>query len=83
MTCYYEDNMEECRRLCRWEDYIKTDHNEIYVDLMNWMKSAYDGHYFRVLLNELVNTHISSELYFVTMETIWKNTGGLVDGRTM
>jgi len=25
----------------------------------------------------------SSQLYYVTMETIWENTGGLVDGRTI
>ena len=32
---------------------------------------------------ELVNIPISSQLCYVTMETIWKNTGGFVDGRTI
>ena len=62
MLCYYEDDMEECRRPCRWEDNIKMDHNEIDVDVMNWMKSAYDGNSFRALVNELVNIPTCSQL---------------------
>ena len=34
-------------------------------------------------LKEIVNIPISSQLCYVTMETIWKNTGGFVDGRTI
>ena len=47
--------MEEYTRLCRWEDNIKIELNEMFVGL-------------RVL---------------VAMETMWKNTGGFVDGRTI
>ena len=36
---------------------------------------------WRALVNELVNITISSQLCYVTMVTIWKNTGGFVDGR--
>ena len=75
--------MEEYRRLCRWEENIKKDLKEIDVNVMNWMKSAYDGNYLRVLLNELVNIHISNELCYVTMKTIWKNTGGFVYERAI
>ena len=32
-------------------------------------------------MNEIVNISISSQLCYVIMETIWKNTGGFVDGR--
>ena len=46
------------------------------VDVMNWM----DRYHWRALVNELVNIPISSQLCYVTMETIWKNTG---DGRTI
>ena len=52
MLCYYGDDMEEYRRLCRWEDNIKMDLKE-------------------------------TSICYVTMETIWKNTGGFVDVRTV
>ena len=35
MLCYYGDDMEEYRRLCRWEDDIKMDLKEIGVDVMS------------------------------------------------
>ena len=54
MLCYYGDDMEEYRRLCRWEENIKMDLKET-----------------------------RRQLCYVTMETIWKNTGGFVDGRTI
>ena len=56
MICYYGDDMEEYRRLCRMEDNIKMD------------------------LKETVNIPTSIQLCYVTMETIWKNTGGFLDG---
>ena len=34
-------------------------------------------------LKETVNIPISSQLCYVTMETIWMNTVGFVDGRTI
>ena len=34
-------------------------------------------------LKETVNIPTSSQLCYVTMETIWKNTGGFVDERTI
>ena len=69
--------MEEYRR---WEDNIKMDLKEIGVDVMNWMELAQGRDHWRALVNELVNIPISSQLCYVTMETIWKNTG---DGRTI
>ena len=47
---------------------------------MNWMELAQDRDHRRALVNELVNIPISSQLCYVTIETIWKNTG---DGRTI
>ena len=41
---------------------IRLDLKEIGVDLMNWIMSTQDGNYFRVLVNELVNIPISSQL---------------------
>ena len=87
MLCYYGDDMEEYRR---WEDNIKMDLKEIGVNGRSWIDSAQDRDYWRALVNatlnlqvtqatELVNIPISSQLCYVTMETIWKNTG---DGRT-
>ena len=77
MLFYYEDDMEEYRR---WEDNIRMDLKEIGVDVMNWMELGQDRDHWRALVNELVNIPISSPLCYVTMETIWKNTG---DGRTI
>ena len=34
-------------------------------------------------LKETVNIPISSQLCYVTMETIWKDVGGFVDGKTI
>ena len=62
------------------EGNIKKDFKEIGVDVMNWMELAQDRDHWRALVNELVNIPISSQLCYVTMETIWKNTG---DGRTI
>ena len=59
------------------------DLKEICVDVMSWMELAQDRDHWRALVNELVNVPISSQLCYVTMETIWKNTGGFVDGRTI
>ena len=56
------------------------DIKEIGVDVMKWMELAQDRDHWRTLVNELVNIPISSQLCYVTMETIWKNTG---DGRTI
>ena len=47
---------------------------------MNWMELAQDRDHWRALVNELVNIPITSQLCYVSMETIWKNTG---DGRTI
>ena len=69
--------MEEYRR---WEDNIKKDLKAIGVDVMNWMGLAQDRDHWRALVNELVNIPISSRLCYVTMETIWKNTG---DGKAI
>jgi len=38
--CYYGDDMEENRRLCKWKDNIKMDLKEIGVDMVNWMVAA-------------------------------------------
>ena len=38
---------------------------------------------FIYMVSHRVNTPISSQQCYVTMETIWKNTGGFVDGRTI
>ena len=35
LLCYYGDDMEEYRRLCRWEENIKMDLKEIGVDVMS------------------------------------------------
>ena len=40
--CYYGDDMEEYRRLCRWENNIKMDLNAIGDDMMNWMETTQD-----------------------------------------
>ena len=40
---------------------------------MNWMELAQDRDHWRALVNELVNIPISSDLCYVTMETIWNN----------
>ena len=69
--------MGEYRRLCRWEDSFKMDLENV----MNLMELAQDRDHWRALVNELVNIHISSPLCYVTMEKIWENTGGFVDGR--
>ena len=37
-----------------------------------------DRDIWRVLVDELVNTPINSQLCYVTIETTWKNTGGFV-----
>jgi len=47
------------------------------------MGLAQDKNHWRALVDELVNIPISSQLCYVTMETIWKNTGGFVNGRTI
>ena len=77
MLCYYGDDMEEYRR---WEDNIMMNPKGIGVDVVNWMDLAQDRNHWRTLVNELVNIPISSQLCYVTMVTIWKNTG---DGRTI
>ena len=72
--------MEEYRRLCRWEDNIKMDLKEIGVDMMSWMEIAHWTDFVNTALNL---QSISSQLCYVTVETIWKNTGGFVDERTI
>ena len=70
--------MEEYKRLCRWEDTVKLE-----LNVMNWMELSHNRDHWCALVNELVNIPISSQLCSVTMETIWKNIGGFVDGRTI
>ena len=35
MLCFYEDDMEEYWRLCRWKDNIKMDREETSINAMN------------------------------------------------
>ena len=42
MLCYYGDDMEEYRRLCRWEDNIKMDLKTTGFNMMNWIESTQD-----------------------------------------
>ena len=51
--------------------------------MMNCMGLDQDKYHWGVLVNELVNNLISSQLCYVTIETIWNNTGGFVDGRAI
>jgi hypothetical protein len=67
MRCYYGDDIEDNRR---WEGNIKMDLKEIGVDVMNWKELAQYIDHWRALVNELVNIPISSQLCYVTMETI-------------
>ena len=46
--------MKEYRRLCRWEDNIKMDLQEIGVDIMGWIVLAQDRDLWRILVKELI-----------------------------
>ena len=41
-----------------WEDDIRMDLEEIGINTMNWVDSAKDGDYWRVLVNEALNIRI-------------------------
>ena len=50
--------------------------------MVNCLELAQDRDHWRTLVNELVNIPISSQLCYVTMATIWKNTEHTVHWRT-
>ena len=43
------------RPRCRWEDNIRIDLEEIGIDAGNWVDSAQDRNYWRVLVNAALN----------------------------
>ena len=46
------------RPRCRWEDNIRMDLKEIGIDTRNWVDSAQDKDYWRVLVNALLNLRV-------------------------
>ena len=44
---------------CRWEDNIRMDFKEIVVNTRNWVDSAQDRHYWRVVGNIRKNYKLS------------------------
>ena len=42
----------------RWEDNIRIDLEEIYINASNWVDSAQDRNYLRALLNAALNLRV-------------------------
>ena len=47
------------RPMCRWEDNIRMDLEEIRIDAGNWVDSAQDRNYWRALVNAALNFRVS------------------------
>ena len=50
--------MEEYRRLCRWEDNIRMDLEDIAINAGNWIELALDRYCWRVLINVPLNLQV-------------------------
>ena len=46
------------RPRCRWEDNIRMDLEEIGINAGNWVDSAQDRNYWRVLVNAALNLRV-------------------------
>ena len=46
------------RPKCRWEDNIRMDLEEIGINAGNWVDSAQDRNYWRVLVNAALNLRV-------------------------
>ena len=43
---------------CRWEDNIRMDLKEIYINMRNWVDLAQDSDYWRALVNAALNLQV-------------------------
>ena len=55
MLCYYVDDMEEYRRLRRWEDNVRMDLKEIDINTRNWVDLPHNRDYWSALVNTALN----------------------------
>ena len=50
----------------RWEDYVRMDSNEIFINMINWVDSAEDREYWRALVNAALNLQIPLAMELVS-----------------
>ena len=52
----------------RWEDNIRMDRKEIGINTRNWVDSALDRDYWRVLVNTLLNLWVPQAMELVALD---------------